>query len=210
MAQLELQDFAPACLVAEPDELRDLARLDGVPDPLFRLLTANPRHPHLLDECADLQALLEDGYTAQDICEAVGLNKAALDRRLRMARLIPALAELYRQGGVSNVVAEACAKLPEAVQHQLAELASANGKLTSGDVTTLKRARASEAVAQLPDELFAPEPQDDWRARARTNLHAILTNLPAGETDLRADLHHLLAKLEGKTICERKSIYQSV
>lgn len=191
--QLTLADFAPAAELPDPEELelRDLARLDGVPDSLFTLLIAKPRKPDLIVQHDCIRQLLADGYTEQDIATATGFNKSAIGRRLRMGTLIPKLRALQQSGRITNSVAEACAKLPESIQHRLAEQAQQNNRhLTARDVNEAKRVRATKASAQLPDSLFATPPAigaigvaPDWRPTAAARLAELLSLVPESETE---------------------------
>lgn len=217
-----LTDFAPACALPPPDELHDLARLDGVPEPLFRFLTRAPRHSDVLAEYADLTALLAEGYTEPDLRAVTGLNHAALHRRLRLAALVPEIRALHQVTPHPNAILEACAKLPAPIQSALAEQARANGtgRLTAADLAEAKRARAATARATLPDDLFtaAPLPPsqflslakdapreglaagaggNDWRATVHTQLTQILQILPLHQAaSVRAAVQQALDDLE--------------
>ena len=187
--QLSLSDFALAAELPDPEELelRDLARLDGIPDSLFTLLIANPRKPDLIVQYDCIRQLLADGYTQQDIATATGFNKSAIGRRLRMGALIPELRSLR----LTSSVAEACAKLPESLQHRLARQANENGgKLTAHHVSDVKRVHATDASNQLPDSLFVTPPAvgaglvpaPDWRTTTAIRLGELLRVVPENET----------------------------
>ncbi len=186
-AALPLSDFAPACSLSENNDLHDLARLDGVPEPLFLLLTVNPRRPDLLAEHDAILALLALGYPQADIVSASGLSAPAIARRLRLSNLLSGLRGSAAALGLSNSVLESCAKLPEPLQRQLLEQASKTGRITAGDIAAVRSTRAASAVAALPDDVFSPAPLEgkpapvDWRKATADHIEQALQTLPANQ-----------------------------
>jgi hypothetical protein len=144
--QLTLSEMAPACLRDEAQDLRDMARLDGVPDELFHLITREKPEPW-----ADFRAardLLAMGWERADVTKAAGLNKQAMDRILAIANVIPALACFKAAAGTWGEIA----KLHPYVQERLASMAAGrkSSRLTSKDVHTATRAQRDEAAQVLP------------------------------------------------------------
>jgi len=196
---LTLADFAPACHLPDPEELDllSMAMLDGVPAGLFLLITSNPKRSDILAEHEAIESLMILGWTPGDISAASGLNRPALDRRLRLAHLHPDMLDFHKEHPLTNSVIESCAKLPHEIQVKLAAQARANGKLTALDVATERRARRDEAVATLPDELFAAEVESPtlahtWQAEVVSDLQRALGRIPDSASHMRAELEEIV------------------
>ena len=173
--------------------------LDAVSSQLLTLILNDRRSPNPVAEYHAIRDLLGQGAGESLIVQATGLPVARLRRRLKLGLLDATLMDALAAGRITVSVAEACTKLPSQIQAELVEVLDANGKLTSHDVATARRARASQAAAALPAELFtpAPPPVPDWRAAARTNIESALNSIPLDAApSVRDALAEALADLE--------------
>ena len=187
--------------------------LDAVPPrssrgPLLTLILNDRRSPNPVAEYHAIRDLLGQGAGESLIVKATGLPVARLRRRLKLGSLDATLMDALAAGRITVSVAEACAKLPSPIQAELVAVLDTNGKLTAHDVATARRARASQAAAALPAELFTAEsplsPQGrgaggegDWRASARTNIESALNSIPLDAApSVRDALAEALADLE--------------
>ena len=195
-ALLPLDEFVTAALPTEADDLRDMAILDGVPEPLFLLMLEKAR-PDVVAERDAIKKLLAEGYSERDIAAVTPFNHTAIRRRLNLDNAIPALVELYRVGGATANVLESCAKLPEPIQLELAKKAAETGRLSAKDVADARKSRAQAAVDGLPGDIFSPEPPaSDWRSEVRAGLAQAAARIPAHEIHLRERFQQLLEELE--------------
>ncbi len=210
--------------------------MDGISSPLLTLILNDRRSPNPVAEYHAIRDLMGQGAGESLIVQATGLPVARLRRRLKLGSLDASLLDALAAGRITVSVAEACAKLPPPIQAELVGALNANGKLTSHDVATARRARASQAAATLPADLFATESPDlflgasplslsgrgaggegdDWRAAARANIEKALQHIPVIDWRAKADpfasirdgLTKALAELETPLLEDPRSVAQ--
>lgn len=143
------------------------------------VVTHSTRNENAAAEFDAINSLLVNGASEQDLVEATGLPVQTIRKRMSLGSLTEDLMDLFRQGKIAPSAAEAAAKLPQERQQDLWCIYESNGKVTSKDVSEVRRVCRAEASAALPfDEIErTPERQPDrlqeWQARAVTLLEKL-------------------------------------
>lgn len=122
---------------------------DGAVSEVLQLTANNTRGRNLAADLSSVEALSVAGYTPKEIGHAVGLTSAQVDRLLRMSSLHPTLRAALDADKLALGIAEGAARLPIAIQQQLADQYEAAGKLKGEDVHQARTARTATAVAGL-------------------------------------------------------------
>lgn len=156
-AQLPLSAFADAFKPLQLDDLadlRDMMKLDGVPEPLSALILSNGLKPNLYQNFLYISSLAGLGYNNAEIAKVSGLAPAFIGRCLQMGKLHPKIAAAYMAGAIKRTVAESIAKLGQGYQARLAAVLAEHGTLTAKDVHEVRRAGAASAATALPAFMF--------------------------------------------------------
>jgi ParB/RepB/Spo0J family partition protein len=127
-------------LIAETD----LAVADVATLATNALRTANP-----IAEYDAIDRLIRKGATVKDISGATGMSQQTIKARQRLFSLLPTLLDAFREGKITVSVAEAAAKLPKAIQQDLAVAQFATGKLTMTDIHDARTVRMQQAMGQM-------------------------------------------------------------
>ncbi len=122
------------------------------------------RRTNPMQEAAALELLLEslqeegipEAEVAGVISKTLGISVSIIRQRLGLLSLPVALRAGVEAGKVARGVAAKIANLSPALQAQLEEKLAEEGKLTAADVKAVRRVKQEEAVAALPEGLFAP------------------------------------------------------
>lgn len=127
----------------------------NLPD-VATLMLQDMRKANPAAELRAIEALVKAGKGLGEIGRATGLPVSTIEKRLKLASLLPPFRHALDTGGISGAVAEGLAGLPEALQARLQqEVYGPKGKLTARDIHDIRCVQVSDAVAELPDELFA-------------------------------------------------------
>lgn len=153
------------------------------------LRTANP-----VTEYEAIRELTLEGHSESDITRLTGFPASRLRARMQLGRLEPALFDALRRQAITQGIAEGAARLPVALQSELAVTLEATGKLTAKDLRAVRQASLDAAVASLPIDVFEPvvkvevpvvdiagvaTTSADWRDPVRDLLEEALRIAPA-------------------------------
>lgn len=140
------------------------------------LRSANP-----VTEYDAIRELVAEGLSESEICRATGVPVARMRARMQLAKLLPALFVALSRQEITQSVAEAAAKLPVALQSELARKLAESGKLTAEDVRSIRQVDVAAAVASLPGDIFEPEEAvaAHWTDRALEMLESTLRVAPS-------------------------------
>ena len=131
-------------------------------DDVISLIANQHRSPNIVSEMESIEALVSQGYTVKQICEATGLKSQVVDKRLRLAGLVPELRAALKADLMAPGVAEQAAKLPVTKQLRLVEVLERNEKITGQDVAAVRRVMVEQEVQTLfSAEDFATPGADD-------------------------------------------------
>jgi ParB-like chromosome segregation protein Spo0J len=137
--------------------------ISGVTAAMASVLTIGlhaTRRENPASELEAIEDLLKIGAQEADICEATGLQPHQVRARLRLQRLTPALRAAFSDGRITHSTAADAARLPLAMQKKLEGKLTPGERLTSKDVRAARSAQAVEATGLLPDDIFAPIPEE--------------------------------------------------
>jgi ParB/RepB/Spo0J family partition protein len=135
----------------------DLAIADVMTLAENALRTSNP-----IGEYDAIERLVKAGATIKDISGATGMSQGTIKARQRLFNLDPTLLDAFRSSRITVSVAEAAAKLPKAIQKDLAVAQFATGKLTMTDIHNARTVRMQRAMGQIeplifPEDVATPE-----------------------------------------------------
>lgn len=152
---------------AEAAALRFMLNLGRSPNPMHEA--------EALQEVID--ACLADGIPQMEvrgyITRTLGISTSVINQRLGLLMLPAALRQGVKDGKIAAGVAAKIANLPRAQQQQLVEDLETRGKLTGSDVQDVRRVKQEAVLAELPENLFTPIP-DDPRVRAKVVLSDLM------------------------------------
>lgn len=147
---------------------------DYTPAEVLALVANSQRSDNVLTDLQAIEELLGRGATLDAICQATGVNKATVEKRMKLLGLIPELRAGLEAGKMAPTTAERAAGLPLAEQQELARLLAKNGKVKGSDVATVKTTVFQGAMEGLPAELFSTPamPFDEATAATVTPVEA--------------------------------------
>lgn len=167
--------------------------------PAMDLSLNTQRSDNAISDYELLLQLIKDGHDERSIFELTGLSKQMQARRLKFGRLIPEMYRALKVGQIKSSVAESVSSLPQETQLRLLEPLSESGKLTAKDVAAARRVRKSKAAQDLPDSLFAVDPEShDWRSGVRGHIQQALSQ--SQDEGLRYTLELALEQLEPEKV----------
>ena len=138
--------------------------MDGAEAAALRLALNLGRSPNPVQEAEAIAELAEacvaEGIPRVEvtsyIANTLGLNQAVIKQRLGLLSLSPILRQGVESGKVAAGTASKIANLPRAQQDQLETDFAEKGKLTGNMVKDVRRVKQEAALAELPENLFAP------------------------------------------------------
>jgi ParB/RepB/Spo0J family partition protein len=130
---------------------------DAVLGAKITLMTNSLRQSNAIAEFEAIQTLMRRDATIEQIREATGLDDRQLAKRLLLLNLRPELKVALCKGSLAIGVAGAVAGMSEKDQKRLIAVLEETGRITYEDVAALKTARVKQAMAALPDAMFADE-----------------------------------------------------
>jgi ParB/RepB/Spo0J family partition protein len=136
-------EMVPAVIEIEPGEV-DHIDLSALSDHALR--RSNPAA-----ELQQIQRLINDGFTPEQIAAQTGMKIGTIRARLKLLNLTEDLLSAFVEGSITFAAAEAAAKLPESAQEELSELLDESGKLTAADVKQSRKIQQRAAVQTLDD-----------------------------------------------------------
>lgn len=158
---------------------------------LLTVIENTQRSTNQVAEYEAIARLLEQGADESQICAACGLTPVELRARYRLHTLAPALWVALKGGAIRARVALKAARLPAEGQERLIAQLGARGRLSAADVRAARHTPRAEAIAALPEALFAT-PSAATAARWQEAVAHLLLQaralLPAGEDALRLHL----------------------
>jgi ParB-like chromosome segregation protein Spo0J len=118
-----------------------------------------------------------DQTTVSAIAEQTDMSVQTVRKRLRLRQLIPDLRTVLDNGTINGSVAEAAARLPEALQVQLGERLANGERLTAKIVRELSREQTRTAAQALPSDLFGTR-ETGWQLEVAGHLKAARGAIP--------------------------------
>ncbi len=119
------------------------------------------RRANLAAELAAVERMAATGRSEQEIVAATGLAPQSVRQRLRLRGLHPDLRAALASGALSAHAAREAVRLPRAAQAGLADTLRQQGKLTTCDLATARRARVAAGAAALPFGALTATPAAD-------------------------------------------------
>jgi hypothetical protein len=124
--------------------------------------------------------MMAEGADIDTIARELGIHKATIHQRLRLSALVPELREALDAGKIAPGVAEKAARLDASRQQELVAVLQERGTVTGKDVDGVRRVRQQEAVALLPDDVFAaPDLEEVGIGPAAPGSEATRIEIPA-------------------------------
>lgn len=130
-----------------------VVQMDGSGAAITLMMNAQ-RSDNPIHELAEIESLVKFGADLKLIASATGMPLGTIRKRLKLQSLILPLRLALDQGKVAVSVAERIAGLTPGQQSELAATFKTNGKLTSADVSAIKKVKQGETAEQLPANLF--------------------------------------------------------
>lgn len=147
------------------------------------------RAPNPMEEAESLGRLrdkavaagIEAKEAAAFLAKQLGLSRAVVEQRLRLASLPAPVRRATHEGRVAATVASRIANLRESERAELIERLDDGGRLTALDVSEVRQSRHEASLGALPFALFEPEDAEQ-AVGARTDWVAVLADAVAGLT----------------------------
>ncbi len=162
--RLKIGDGIRRVWASQQAEQRDIPAMVYEDEENFRhaltLAANNNRSANPLAEVRSIMHLQKKRFSVSQICEATGLSKVRIEERLRLNLLIKPLHDAMFKGTIKVSVGAAASRLPEGVQKRLAAKLAKEGKLKQSDIKEAKESRRAEAMAALPEEIFAEQKKE--------------------------------------------------
>ncbi len=172
---------------------------------LLTVIENTQRSANQVAEYEAIARLLEQGADEAQICAACGLTPAELRAHYRLHTLTPALWAALKGGSIRARVALEAARLPAEGQERLIAQLGASGRLTAADVRAARHAPRAEAIAALPEALFAtPEATTAgrWQEAVAHLLLQARALVPTDARDLCDHLDAVLSLIGTSNICD--------
>lgn len=148
-----------------------------------------------LAEWAAVRECLDKGKTEEEIMKLTGVGPERLKALMRLDHLPESLRQAFLEGKITPKVAERASKQKPKVQKRLAKILKETGQLRNEDISTVRKAIQSAAVAQLPDDLFTN--LEDWRAVCLDKLAEVRTEMLGRAPDaLMNELDSLMSNIQ--------------
>lgn len=184
------------------------ARVVSIPSHVADALTLVEnwsRSANAVSELKAIERLLLVQASPKLVAKQLGVPFPLVQRRLRLAKLIPTLREAWENGQFGVSVAEGLAALPESLQLAAVEIATAKKfKLTLADVREVRMVRTAAALQQLPGELFegptAKDASPDTPQQRREDLKSLRVLVQQSDAKTRGRIGDLIVQVYGDAL----------
>jgi len=110
------------------------------------------RSQNIITEYKTVKKLVDLGKTMDEIINATGLTKSVVLKRMKLDKLPPPIMEAVMFGKVSTTVAEMVSSMSEVLQVKAVDIFKKNGRLTSKDVSGLRKIDIEDELSLIHDE----------------------------------------------------------
>lgn len=139
------------------------------------------RRANIVTEWHAIVSLMEEGYEAEEIAKTLAVPPARIAKLLRLSAMPDVLKKALLEGHLGGPLGLAIAGLDAKRQAVLAEKYEKTSKLTHDDVRDAKEARRTEAVGELPSDMFetpvAPDAEEEVYVRISAKDAALIPEM---------------------------------
>jgi len=156
--------IAAAVAAERPDVPAVIYQVTATGGAAITLAANYHRSANAVAELQAMEALLGTGASEKDLARELGIAIAAVRRRLKLRRLLPALRQALEDGRLALAVAERASNLDKKRQQKLVEVGNWDheGKpiapprrITAADVRELTAAKTRQVADDLPGSIFS-------------------------------------------------------